>query len=51
MNSFAKSLDDPKYWRGITDQVMGGRSDLVIAIAMVFLLCLELLPLKIMVVL
>jgi len=30
MNSFAKSLDDPKYWRGITDQVMGGRSDLVI---------------------
>ena len=31
MNSFAKSLDDPKSWRGITDQVMGGRSDLVIA--------------------
>jgi hypothetical protein len=30
MNSFAKSLDDPGTWRGITDQVMGGKSDLII---------------------
>ena len=30
MNSFAKSLDDPRSWRGITDQVMGGKSDLII---------------------
>ena len=30
MNSFAKSLDDPENWRGITDRVMGGKSDLII---------------------
>ena len=30
MNSFAKSLDDPRSWRGITDQVMGGKSVLII---------------------
>ena len=31
MNSFAKSLNDPQAWQGITDRVMGGKSDLVIA--------------------
>ena len=30
MSSFAKSLNNPQTWQGITDQVMGGKSDLVI---------------------
>jgi len=30
MNSFSKPLNDPDDWRGITDQVMGGVSDLTI---------------------
>ena len=30
MNSFSKLLNDPDDWRGITDQVMGGVSDLTI---------------------
>ena len=28
MNSFALTLDDPNDWRGVTDQVMGGKSEL-----------------------
>ena len=30
MNSFSKPLNDPDDWRGITDQVMGGVSELII---------------------
>ncbi len=30
MNSFSKPLNDPGDWRGITDQVMGGVSELII---------------------
>ena len=30
MNSFALTLDDPNDWRGVTDQVMGGKSVLSI---------------------
>ena len=30
MNSLSKPLNDPADWRGITDQVMGGVSDLTI---------------------
>ena len=30
MNSFSKPLNDPVDWRGITDQVMGGVSELII---------------------
>jgi len=30
MNSFAKSLNDPGKWSGVTDQVMGGVSELTI---------------------
>ena len=30
LNAFSKQLNDPADWRGITDQVMGGVSDLTI---------------------
>ena len=30
LNAFSQPLSDPNTWRGVTDQVMGGVSDLII---------------------